>query len=95
MSATSLKLGNTYRFTTTFRAFSTGALTDVTGDVLLKIYDSSKVQVGSSVTATKPSTGVYYADWTTTTEGCFFWTMSGTLSGSVALDGGEVVVTFI
>ena len=96
MTNAKMKVNNTYRITTTFRSFDTNAVTDCTGDVTLKIYDGgTRVQVGTTITATKSSIGIYYAHYTPTVEGFFYWVMGGTMGGLPVLDSGELRVFII
>lgn len=85
--------GDTIRLQATFKTWA-GTLSDLTAAPSVKIYDAVKVQQGTTATATKSSTGVYYYEYTASTAGQFTYEFSGTLEGKAVLRRGSFTVGF-
>lgn len=90
MTAAIYQTGDTIKITEKFYNFS-GTLTDLLAAPSVKIYAADKVtQVGSAVTATKASTGTYYAEITLpTTEAIYYIEFSGTAADGKAIRHAE------
>lgn len=96
MSAMNVRLGSTYRITVPFYAFTDGTtLTDLDALPTLQVYASNgTTAVGSAVTCTKLSTGIYYGDMEFNTTdfavGIYIWKMYGLSGGNDVNQTGEV-----
>lgn len=93
MTAAIYQCGDTIRVTDRFYNFSL-VLTDLSAAPSVKVYQADKVtQSGSTITATKASTGTYYADVTLpTTEGIYYIEFSGTAADAKAIRHAEAFV---
>jgi len=99
---TPVRLGSTYRITVPFYALSDGTTpTDLAAAPTLQVYlDDGTTTVGTPVTCTKTTTGVYYGDiqFTVTNgfaPGAYIWKMFG-ISGAAAVNQtGWVSVTHV
>jgi hypothetical protein len=89
------KTGDTVRFIGAFYTFA-GVLTDLAAAPSVKVYNADKTtQVGTTVTATKASTGTYYADITLPiTEEIYYIEFSGTSEGTAIVQRMMVPVKF-
>jgi hypothetical protein len=99
---TKIRLSSTYRFTVPFYALSDGTtLTDLDAPPTLQIYAADgTTTVGSAVTCTKDSTGVYHGDKefesTVFTHGSIYiWKMSGAKGGNDVSQSGELIVSHV
>ena len=93
-----VKIGDTVRFTVEFKDFSS-VYADPT-NIILKIYDKHRRQVGSNISITeshKISTGNYSYDYTvpSNVDEYIIYEISGTLEGTTILDRKKLEVEFI
>lgn len=79
---TTYHVGDTIRLKASFSTFAGVAADPLT--TTCKIYDTWK-KVLVTATATNESVGVYYYDYTTTTEGIFTYEFSGALESKTIL----------
>ena len=99
MATTEVRLGSTYRVIVPFYALSDGTtLTDLDSAPSLQVYDQAGVTaIGSAITCTKDSTGIYHGDIelvsTTFTAGTVYqWIMAGHSGGKDQSMSGYLVV---
>ena len=93
-----VKIGDTVRFSVEFKDFSS-VYADPT-DIVLKIYDKHRRQVGSDISITeshKTGTGIYSYDYTipANADEYIIYEISGTLEGTTILDRKKLEVEFI
>lgn len=93
MTAAIYQCGDTIRVTDRFYNFSL-VLTDLSAPPSVKVYQADKVtQVGTTISATKASTGTYYADVTLpTTEGIYYIEFSGMAADAKAIRRAEAFI---
>jgi len=82
MTTATVHKGDTIRLKASFYTFA-GVLADPT-TVTYTVYDDAETVVTTG-NATKETTGVYYADYTTTVRGTFSYEFSGTLESKSIL----------
>lgn len=93
MTAAIYQCGDTIRVTDRFYNFSL-VLTDLSAPPSVKVYYADKTtQFGTTITATKASTGTYYADVTLpTVEGIYYIEFSGTAADAKAIRHAEAFI---
>jgi len=93
MTAAIYQTGDTIQITDRFYNFS-GVLTDLSAAPLVKVWKADKTtQVGTSITSTKVSTGIYKASVTLpTTEGIYYIEFSGTAADATLIRHAEAFV---
>lgn len=93
-------VGNTVRLTAKFYNFS-NILTDTSGILAtLKIYDSKKNQIGSTINLTvahKVSAGIMQYDYTipNTTSPFIIYEFSGTVDSVISLNRGSIPLRWV
>lgn len=86
--------GNTVRITGSFPTFA-GTLADPE-DLLLKIYDAKKIQVGDDYFPIKIDTGIFYCDVTLPTRtGDYYAEWSGVMEGSPIVSRSRIDVNWL
>ena len=84
----------TVRLKAEFRDFD-GVLTSPTG-VVLKVYDKQKVQIGTDISVTATSTGLFQYDYTLPSDANpVYYEFKGTLNTKPILGRAQLPVTWI